>query len=116
MASDYPSYMPEPVMYGPKSPIAGPSTELVHNAPDVSPARGDHVRTEPSPGSAQREAAVPGIPDSFRAYVVDRTDDVFERGLRDMSPRDLPEGEVEIRVDWSSVNFKDGLAATADGK
>jgi acrylyl-CoA reductase (NADPH) len=59
---------------------------------------------------------VPGIPDSFRAYVVDRTDDVFERGLRDMSPRDLPEGEVEIRVDWSSVNFKDGLAATADGK
>ena len=29
---------------------------------------------------------------------------------------DLPPGEVEIRVDWSSVNYKDGLATRADGK
>src|SRR4029077_10377581 len=42
--------------------------------------------------------------------------DRFERGLRTLTPGDLPEGEVEIRVAWSSVNFKDGLAATADGK
>jgi len=59
---------------------------------------------------------VPVIPESFRAYVVDRKDDRFERGLRTLTPADLPEGDVEVRVAWSSVNYKDGLAATADGK
>ena len=29
---------------------------------------------------------------------------------------DLPPGEVEVRVAWSSVNYKDGLATRADGK
>ena len=56
------------------------------------------------------------IPETFRAYVVDRQDDVFSRGLRTLAPGDLPDGEVEVRVGWSSVNYKDGLAATADGK
>jgi putative YhdH/YhfP family quinone oxidoreductase len=59
---------------------------------------------------------MPIIPDRFQAYVVDRRDDRFERGLRELSAADLPEGDVEIRVEWSSVNFKDGLAATEDGK
>jgi acrylyl-CoA reductase (NADPH) len=53
---------------------------------------------------------------TFRAYVVDRDGDEFERGLRELTPDDLPEGEVDIRVGWSSVNFKDGLAATPNGK
>jgi putative YhdH/YhfP family quinone oxidoreductase len=56
------------------------------------------------------------IPKAFQAYVVDRHDDRFERGLRMLAPADLPEGDVGVRVGWSSVNFKDGLAATADGK
>jgi putative YhdH/YhfP family quinone oxidoreductase len=55
-------------------------------------------------------------PETFRAYVVNRDGDRFERGLRSLVLADLPEGDVEIRVDWSSVNYKDGLAATADGK
>jgi len=33
-----------------------------------------------------------------------------------LSLDDLPEGEVIIRVAYSSVNYKDGLAATPDGK
>jgi acrylyl-CoA reductase (NADPH) len=56
------------------------------------------------------------IPKTFRAYVVDRRDDRFERGLRTLTPTDLPDGDVVVQVAWSSVNFKDGLAATADGK
>jgi putative YhdH/YhfP family quinone oxidoreductase len=56
------------------------------------------------------------IPASFSAYVVDRPDDRFERGIRTLTPADLPDGEVTIRVDWSTVNYKDGLAAQADGK
>jgi len=59
---------------------------------------------------------MPAIPDEFRAYVVDRVDDRFERGLTMMTPADLHDGDVAIRVGWSSVNYKDGLAAAEDGK
>jgi acrylyl-CoA reductase (NADPH) len=61
---------------------------------------------------------MPNLPSSFRAYVVDKpADAAFTRGVReDLSPDDLPPGELTIRVQWSSVNFKDGLAARADGK
>jgi acrylyl-CoA reductase (NADPH) len=56
------------------------------------------------------------IPSRFRAYVVTSGDDTFERGVRDFAESDLPPGEVEVRVAWSSVNYKDGLAARPDGK
>lgn len=56
------------------------------------------------------------IPESFRAFVVDRRDDVFVRGLEALTPEALPAGDVDIEVSWSSINYKDGLAATADGK
>jgi acrylyl-CoA reductase (NADPH) len=56
------------------------------------------------------------IPDIFRAYVATKGDESFERGVRSFRQADLPPGEVEIRVVWSSVNYKDGLAAKADGK
>ena len=49
------------------------------------------------------------IPASFRAYVAKRVDDDgtprIDRGVTDFVAADLPPGEVEIRVDWSSVNF-----------
>jgi acrylyl-CoA reductase (NADPH) len=60
------------------------------------------------------------IPDTFRAYVAERidTDDGprVERGVREFAAADLPAGDVEIRVGWSSVNYKDGLATRVDGK
>ena len=60
------------------------------------------------------------IPDTFRAYVAERIDDPagpsVDRGVREFPERDLPEGEVEVRVEWSSVNYKDGLATKVDGK
>ena len=57
------------------------------------------------------------LPASFRAFVVDKpADGAFSRGVRDVDTRDLPPGEVTVRVAWSSVNFKDGLAAREDGK
>ena len=39
-----------------------------------------------------------------------------ERGVREFAATDLPPGEVEVRVGWSSVNYKDGLATRVDGK
>ncbi len=57
------------------------------------------------------------LPESFRAYVVDKPEGgAFSRGLRTLTPADLPPGEVTVRVEWSSVNFKDGLAAREDGR
>ena len=56
------------------------------------------------------------IPETFRAYVAERVGDGHRRGVRDFAAADLGEGEVEIRVAWSSVNFKDALASTPDGR
>lgn len=56
------------------------------------------------------------IPATFRAYVAERLDDREERGIREFREADLPAGEVEILVEWSSVNYKDGLATVFDGK
>lgn len=57
-----------------------------------------------------------GIPPAFRAFVAERRDDQFVRGTREFVAPDLPDGDVEVRVGWSSVNYKDGLATIADGK
>ena len=56
------------------------------------------------------------IPATFRAYVAEKVGDAVERGVRDFRETDLLDGEVEIRVGWSSVNYKDGLATRAEGK
>jgi acrylyl-CoA reductase (NADPH) len=57
------------------------------------------------------------IPPTFRAFVAERgADDRVTRGVRDVAESDLPEGDVEVRIDWSSVNYKDALATIADGK
>jgi len=57
------------------------------------------------------------IPATFRAFVAERRDDNrVVRGVREFAATDLPDGGVAIRVDWSSVNYKDGLATVADGK
>jgi acrylyl-CoA reductase (NADPH) len=56
------------------------------------------------------------IPAMFKAFVAERVDDRVERGVRDFAATHLADGEVEVRIDWSSVNFKDALATTANGK
>ena len=56
------------------------------------------------------------IPATFHAYVAERLDDRVERGVREFREADLPPGEVDVRVAWSSVNYKDGLATRFDGK
>lgn len=53
---------------------------------------------------------------AFRALVAEQQDDVVVRELRTLEPRDLPDGELLIRVAFSSVNYKDGLAGTPEGQ
>ncbi len=56
------------------------------------------------------------VPDRFRAFVVERTEGGLERAVRELGLADLPPGEVLVRVEWSSVNYKDGLAAQPEGR
>ena len=57
-----------------------------------------------------------GIPTTFRAFVAERLEDRVERGVCDFAAADLASGDVDVRISWSSVNFKDGLATRFDGK
>jgi acrylyl-CoA reductase (NADPH) len=51
-----------------------------------------------------------------RAFVAERQDGEVQRGLRELTPEDLGEGDVLIRVEWSSVNYKDALATIPKGR
>ncbi|MDQ0160781.1 acrylyl-CoA reductase family protein [Alkalibacillus salilacus] len=48
---------------------------------------------------------------NFQALVLDKVNDQMELDIKQLSMDDLPEGEVTIRVAYSSVNFKDGIVA-----
>jgi acrylyl-CoA reductase (NADPH) len=54
--------------------------------------------------------------DTFAAYVVNKDDDGFRRGLTELGLDDLPAGEVVVDVEWSSVNYKDHLASIEKGR
>ncbi|WP_018923620.1 NADPH:quinone oxidoreductase family protein [Salsuginibacillus kocurii] len=52
---------------------------------------------------------------TFQALVVDQLEEEVETKIREISLDDLPAGEVLIKVHYSSVNFKDGLATKKNG-
>src|ERR1700754_2228536 len=52
----------------------------------------------------------------MRAFVAEKTDDGVVRGVRDVADADLGEGDVVVKVAWSSVNYKDALATIAKGQ
>ena len=49
---------------------------------------------------------------TFKAIVIDKTDAGQAVRLTDFDEKDLMDGEVTVRVEWSTVNYKDGLAVT----
>jgi acrylyl-CoA reductase (NADPH) len=54
--------------------------------------------------------------DNFKAFMVNKTEDDFSAVVKTIGLEDLPSGEVTIKVAYSSVNFKDGLASIPNGK
>lgn len=52
----------------------------------------------------------------FRAYVVNKTETEFSAGLTELKVDDLSTGEVLIKVAYSGINYKDGLASIPDGR
>jgi acrylyl-CoA reductase (NADPH) len=57
-----------------------------------------------------------GMPEQFSAFVATKDDDDVHREVRRVDASDLTDGDVAIRVAWSSVNYKDGLATIAKGQ
>ena len=49
---------------------------------------------------------------TFKAIVIEKTEAGPKTGLADFDERDLMEGDVTVRVEWSTLNYKDGLAIT----
>jgi acrylyl-CoA reductase (NADPH) len=49
---------------------------------------------------------------TFKAIVIEKSDGGQKVGLTDFDEANLMEGDVTVRVEWSTVNYKDGLAVT----
>jgi acrylyl-CoA reductase (NADPH) len=49
---------------------------------------------------------------TFKAVVIDKTDAGQSVRLTDFDEQDLMDGDVTVRIEYSTVNYKDGLAVT----
>ena len=54
--------------------------------------------------------------DTFKALVLTQEDGKTVSTIKQLSNDDLPEGDVLLAVEYSSLNYKDGLAITGKGK
>jgi acrylyl-CoA reductase (NADPH) len=48
----------------------------------------------------------------FKAILIEKDDAGYRAGLKDLEDSDLPAGEVSVRIGYSTINYKDGLAIT----
>jgi acrylyl-CoA reductase (NADPH) len=63
-----------------------------------------------------RRVHVMTIPNQFPAFRIHSDDAGYRAGIESISMDDLNPGEVVIKTEYSSVNFKDALAGTGEGK
>lgn len=52
----------------------------------------------------------------MRAFVVSETDGKLSREVRDVEPSAIDDGDVLVRVEYSGVNFKDAMVASAPSR
>ena len=52
------------------------------------------------------------MPENFRAIVVKKNHDQFDIDINERTISDLPDGELLVRVEYSSLNYKDALSAS----
>ena len=53
---------------------------------------------------------------NFKAIVIDNQNEKFSRAIKDLKISDLKDGNVLVKVDYSSLNFKDALILNNGGK
>lgn len=52
------------------------------------------------------------MPDRFPAYLIEKSGDAQTLRKTELSTDDLMDGNVTVQVEWSTLNYKDGLALT----
>jgi acrylyl-CoA reductase (NADPH) len=52
--------------------------------------------------------------DEFKAFIVEEENGTFERGIKTKLVSDLPDGDLLIKVHYSSLNYKDALSANGN--
>src|SRR4051812_29174586 len=55
---------------------------------------------------------VNGKPGMFKAIVISKPAEAQQCAVRAVDEGELPEGDVTFKVDYSTINYKDGLAIT----
>ena len=56
------------------------------------------------------------MPKNFKAIVIDNKDEKFTREVKDLNSDHLKDGNVLIKIDFSSLNFKDALILNNGGR
>ena len=56
------------------------------------------------------------MPEKFKALVIDNQNEKFSRGVKEINLSDLKDGNVLVKVDYSSLNYKDALILNNGGK
>lgn len=51
----------------------------------------------------------------FNAVLIEKDDAGYRASLRELDDATLPEGDVTVKVEYSTLNYKDGLAITGKG-
>lgn len=46
----------------------------------------------------------------FKALLIEKSEDLYQTRLTELDDSQLPEGDVTVRVEFSTLNYKDGLA------
>ena len=54
--------------------------------------------------------------DKFKAIVINNQNDKFTRDLKEINKSDLKDGNVFVKIDYSSLNYKDALILNDGGK
>ena len=52
----------------------------------------------------------------FKAVVIDNQNEKFSREIKDIDTNHLKDGNVLVKIDYSSLNFKDALILNNGGK
>ena len=56
------------------------------------------------------------IPNEFNCFRINQEEDKIVSGLEKIKLEDINPGEVTLKTEYSSINYKDALAATGAGK
>lgn len=51
----------------------------------------------------------------FKSLLINKADERYSAQLVEIAESELPQGDVEVNIEYSSINYKDALAITGRG-